>query len=460
MNFTARRRSPIKHTAAVLLSAGALVAGFSAISGASVQSHAGTAFGPYPPGGLTATQKAAAVKYVGGKAGAAKGTPVKVGWLNDESGTPAYPENTGGADLAVWFINTYLGGIKGHPIQLDKCYINVTSDAASCAQQMVNDHVKVVITGTVIYGNSTMYSTLFAAHIPVLEGNSLTSGDFGAANGTPGHPGSKVAAAFMPASPGVVKGLAKFIGTGGTGSKPASISVIYTTDPAASAAYALLFKTSKYLTGIKINGVGISATAGSSDVQTALVNAKVSSTKYLVTLIPVQSCISVYDAMKTLNLLNSTKVVTTGLCFGKPMIDHLHGTLPNGWYFGEYGVNYFMYSKTDPASVQLAVYIAAVHSHEPSNFEYTGFAAPSFGNVMVIDKFYNQLGLSATSAQLGSTIWNFKGPQWGLPSTQKCGFFSFLPSICSASIGVSQYSGGKWYAIQDSYNKKLINAFT
>ena len=57
-------------------------------------------------------------------------------------------------------------------------------------------------------------------------------------------------------------------------------------------------------------------------------------------ILTLQSCISMYDAIKGLGV-NPT-VVTTGLCFGTPMTDHLKengetGPVPNGWYFGGYG---------------------------------------------------------------------------------------------------------------------------
>jgi hypothetical protein len=160
--------------------------------------------------------------------------------------------------------------------------------------------------------------------------------------------------------------------------------------------------------------------------------------------------------MKALDLKNT--VVTTGLCFGKQLKDTL-GTYPNGWYFADYGINYFMYDKTLPVSEELAVYIAAVEKFDPS-VDYTGFAGPSFGNVLTVVKFYNELGANATSAQLASTAQDFKGPMTGISGPMACGKVDpIFPTICGKYIGIAQFKNGNWVPIQDAYNNKLIDPF-
>jgi hypothetical protein len=32
-------------------------------------------------------------------------------------------------------------------------------------------------------------------------------------------------------------------------------------------------------------------------------------------------------------------------------------------------------------------------------------------------------------------------------------------TVCGAEMGIEQFKDGKWIAIQDAYNNKLINAF-
>jgi len=101
-----------------------------------------------------------------------------------------------------------------------------------------------------------------------------------------------------------------------------------------------------------------------------------------------------------------------------------------------------------------------VKQYNPA-MEYTGFAGPTYGNVLTITKIYNQLGTSATSAQLASSTAGFTGPQWGIPGTPvSCGKITPLfPVICVGQMGIEQFKDGKWSAIADAYNDKMINAF-
>jgi branched-chain amino acid transport system substrate-binding protein len=449
MNVKIRRRGALR-TAATMLSAGALVAAVATTGAAAVNAHKNLP--GYPAGKLTAADISMAAKYIGGKANtAAKGTPVKIGFLNDDAGTPAYPENVQGAQIALDLINAKLGGVKGHPLALDECSVNTDAQASTCATQMVVDGVKLVLTGTIALSNDTpMYNILFAAHIPVIEGNSITSPDFA-------PPKNGVAVTYLPGSPGVIQGMAKFIGQKGVGGKkPTSVTGFYLQgDTGSTTAFNLLFKTSKYLKGIPTTGIAIASPWQLSNVESALSGAQTGAGAVLVPIMPVAQCISFAQAMTTLHL--KTSVVTTGLCFGKQLFQTLH-TYPNGWYFGDYGVNYFMYSKTVAASAQLAVYIAAVHQYGPT-IDYTGFAGPSFSNVLTVAKFYNKLGLAATSTQFASTIQHFAGPQWGVSGPMKCGFDILLPAVCGKFMGMAQFINKHWVPSDDAYNKKLINAF-
>jgi branched-chain amino acid transport system substrate-binding protein len=444
-----RRRAYVRSGTAIV-AAGVLVATLTAASGAVVRPR--TSFPAYPTTLSSADIKLAA-KYIHGAAGkSAKGTPVAIGFLNDDTGTPQYPENYAGAQIAQDLINKDLGGIKGHPLAFDECDVYSAGTAASCAATMIADHVKVVLTGTIVASPDTaMYQTLFAAGIPVVVGNGLTTTDFS----PPEKPASGTAATYMPGSPGVVLGMAKFIGTGGTGKKPTSVTGFYLQgDSGSETAFNLLFKTSPYLKGVTVTGEQIALPWSTPDVEAAESAAPAGS--LLVPLLPVQQCISFAQGLTALSLHNT--VVTTGLCFGKQLKSTL-GNYPNGWYFGDYGINYFMYDKALATSQQLQVYIAAVEKFNKT-IDYTGFAGPSFGNVMTVAKFYNELGVAATSASLAKDIEGFKGPQWGISGPMTCGKVDPLFStICGKYIGIAQFTGGKWKPIEDAYNNKLINPF-
>jgi branched-chain amino acid transport system substrate-binding protein len=394
-----------------------------------------------------------ALKYTGGKAGKAnsKLTPIRIGYVNEQYGNPSYPEATQGTQLAVKYINNNLGGVAGgHPIQIVSCYIATEEDGQTCGTQFLNDPtINLVLTGALSVGAASLYSVL-AGKKPIIVGNGLTAPDFTTVG----------AVTYTPGAPGVVQGMAKFIAQGGLG-KVKNVAVVGTTDAAAETSVKLLFTPILQKAGINVSQVFIADTAAGATVQSAIKAAGASTADVFVPITPVQGCISIYDALKSLNI--KPKVLTTGLCFGTPLIQHLKGTFPNGWYFGAYGVSYFpplVNNVKVPASAQVKAYEQVVKAYNPT-MQYTGFAGPEFGNMLTIAKLYNQLGASATVAQLTSATQNFAGPQWGIPGTPvSCGKISTLfPTVCIAQMGIEQFKNGKWIAIADAYNNKLINAF-
>ena len=95
-------------------------------------------------------------------------------------------------------------------------------------------------------------------------------------------------------------------------------------------------------------------TAGPQDFAPAIQAAGAQDAQVFIPLVTIQGCIGTYDALKQLGI--TTPVVTTGLCFGTPMTEHLKqagdkGELPDGWYFGGYGYSYFI--PGNPAAGQL-----------------------------------------------------------------------------------------------------------
>ena len=71
----------------------------------------------------------------------ATGTPYVFGMINDETGAVTFPEARQGSIAAVDYVNNYLDGINGHPIQIDSCIGDGTpATAARCANQLVADH--------------------------------------------------------------------------------------------------------------------------------------------------------------------------------------------------------------------------------------------------------------------------------------------------------------------------------
>lgn len=96
---------------------------------------------------------------------AATGTPIKIGTINQDTGAAgAFPELTVADRVAFDFINTELGGLEGHPLELVTCDTAFDPNKSlACAQKMVDEEVIAVVGGIDIWGDG----------IKVLEDNGI-----------------------------------------------------------------------------------------------------------------------------------------------------------------------------------------------------------------------------------------------------------------------------------------------
>jgi branched-chain amino acid transport system substrate-binding protein len=71
----------------------------------------------------------------------ATGSPYVFGLINDETGPVTFPEARQAEIAAAQYVNNYLGGINGHPIQLVDCISDATAPtSARCASELVAKH--------------------------------------------------------------------------------------------------------------------------------------------------------------------------------------------------------------------------------------------------------------------------------------------------------------------------------
>jgi branched-chain amino acid transport system substrate-binding protein len=116
-------------------------------------------------------------QYTGVQPGKATGTPIKVGYINTETGAAASPEGTIAAEEAVRTVNEQLGGVKGHPIELRKCLPADTAQTLRCAQDFAADPTTVaVLQGSLDADLQGFHSTL-APKVPVLGALPLSTAD-------------------------------------------------------------------------------------------------------------------------------------------------------------------------------------------------------------------------------------------------------------------------------------------
>jgi branched-chain amino acid transport system substrate-binding protein len=125
-------RRPIWLSAVALAVTGLVAAGCSSSGSSGSTSGSGTA-----AAGSTSAASQGAAGSVFGTPKKATGSPYVFGMINDETGAVTFPEARQGAIAAMNYVNDYLGGINGHPIQIESCTGDGTpATAARCANQL------------------------------------------------------------------------------------------------------------------------------------------------------------------------------------------------------------------------------------------------------------------------------------------------------------------------------------
>src|SRR5260221_8979896 len=83
----------------------------------------------------------------------ATGTPIKIGFVYDGPGAAGdATDNFTGGKVAAQYANDFLGGINGHPIDLQGCdTTNTPAGGTQCAITLTNDKVAAVVTGSSTY---------------------------------------------------------------------------------------------------------------------------------------------------------------------------------------------------------------------------------------------------------------------------------------------------------------------
>jgi branched-chain amino acid transport system substrate-binding protein len=387
--------------------------------------------------------------YTGGSAGKAdkKLAPITIGYINQEGGVPSFPESTAGINAAVKYVNNELGGAQKHPVVVKKCTVQAEEDGQRCATEMLNDDkVSFVITGVLVVGNQSIYSTL-AGKKPVLVGFPGTPSDFVADD----------AYALTAGALGVVKGMGIFVGQNLKDVK--KVSVVHADNAAGKAGAESILKPTLAKFGITdVTLVAVSDTATGPDLASAIQAAGAEQADLFMPLVTVQGCVATYDALQSLGV--KPKVFTTGLCYGTPMTRHLKdigakGQVPNGWYYGDLGYSYFMPDEQSG----MTTYIDKIKQYGPKNVEYTGFAGPLFANLLTSVKFVNQIGPdNVTPDAVRQAVKGFTGPMMLIAGPMQCGFDPVYKTLCGKEMGVQQYRNGKWRSIANALNGKAIDS--
>ena len=389
-----------------------------------------------------------ALAYTGGTEGPADETldPITVGYINQEGGVPSFPEATAGIEAAVEYVNTELGGVQGHPVELASCQVQAEEDGQRCATEMVNDDdVPFVMTGTMVVGDGSIYSTL-GGQKPVIIGFPGVAEDFIAQD----------AYAFTPGAVGVVTGMSTFVGEHLDGVE--SVAVVHS-DNAAGRAGA---------ESILVPGL---AEQGIDDV----------------TLVPVfghRHRTRPGDGDPGGGRRQRRPVHPAGVGAGlhrhlrrppvagrrsqrpdhRPLLRHAddepHGQ-PRPRLRGPrrlvlrrlLGYSYFLPDEESGMNT----YLAEIAEYGPEGVEYTGFAGPLFANLLTMVRLMNDIGPDAVSPEtVREGASGFEGPMMMVAGPMDCGFSPIYVSLCGHQMGVQQYADGEWSSIANALNGEAI----
>jgi branched-chain amino acid transport system substrate-binding protein len=420
--------------------AACLVTGIAACSSSSSSSSSSAAASPTTSpssaGANTATAFAHSVtnyqQFVGGSGAANPSlSPVTIGWVNEQGGPPSetFPQATLGAQATVKYINTQLGGVHGHPVQLSTCFnAAVEAQGATCGDQMVNTKgVEVIAEGLDAVGNASMYGVLNGT-IPTLVGVSADPADDTGKNvfeleGS----GTSSTVAFGP-----------FLHAQYPNDK--TIAIAYQNLPGAVPISQAIEKSAKGA-GFTVTMIPYSATATDLIAQaTQMEQAQLT--------IPDCGFVDCPLMAKAMSEIGATKpALSVPLWNALPGSVYPGGDLPH-WIAGEATAN--LNSTQDPG---VAAYFKAIESAglSPANAINT-FAAFAWGNLLLADKVLNEIPFAQlTPATVTAKLKSYIGQMPLGPAQINCTgtLYPADTNSCSDYDQFYEYEGhGQWKLLE------------
>jgi branched-chain amino acid transport system substrate-binding protein len=365
--------------------------------------------------------------YVGGHGKAnSKLAPVVIGFINGQGGPPNFnfPQATQVIEAGVRMVNAELGGVHGHPVKLNECFIaQAEEEGVRCGQQMANDrNVKVILYGAVVVGNQSIYATLKGSK-PIVGGVTANPVDPTAKN-----------AYFLNGSQTSV------LGPFGTYTKRflpkvKTATIVYPNQPGAdSAAKALEVGMKKV--GVKVNLIATPQLA------TDLIGpaTQASTADMVIPALGFTDCVPFARALDQIHY--SKPVLSTPLCTFIPPAAYAGGDLPK-WIYGIAQANVH-YGPDKEAKLFLKKGIQYGTTAGPMTNVFAGLAWEELlATVKIMNTIpYNKLSAATVSAGYKS----FRGPLvMGAPDVA-CGKVAPTePAVCGNETQFYTYAGkGVW----------------
>ena len=396
----------------------------SSSAGGSSSSSTSTPASTSGPGGAGSKSVTDYLSYVGGKAGPADKSlsPVTIGFVNQQGGQQQIgPLATNGAQIAVKYINTELGGIDGHPLVLKTCFIrSAEEEGTTCGQQfLANKSISVIDEGAVAIGDQSFQSTIGATK-PVIVGVAVTPIDaakpsnivlFGDATHVLGPFGTyaqqvlhaKTAALVYPNIAGITQG-------------------------------ATAIADGLQKVGIKVKKVGYDESQ--TDLIGPLTSAGATSADLVIPYSDSSGCVNLAKGLKQLGITDTKKILSAPLCLNGLVAAGLGGDFP----IWTYAIASSLYG--DPTDPGMPAYMKVMAKYGTPAVAPDPWVIVTFGQILTTARFLNELGYGHITPQaILQKAKAFKGPvALGAPSLD-CGKYPTAPGICNDRTQFFLYKG-------------------
>jgi branched-chain amino acid transport system substrate-binding protein len=364
------------------------------------------------------------LKYVAGKGGKANASlpPVTIGWINQQGGQSSIgPLATAGAQMAVKYINTELGGVDGHPLALKTCFItNAEEEGKTCAQQLLADKsVQVIDEGAVAIGIQSFYSTIAGAK-PVIVGVAVTPVDSVQKN-----------AVIMFGD--VTHVLGPF-GTYATQVLHAKTAALIYPNVAGITDGAAAIDASLKKAGVTVKKVAYDES--STDLIGPLTSAGASSADMVIPYSDSSGCVNLAKGLKQLGITDAKKIVSAPLCLNGQVAAGLGGDFP----IWTYAIASSLFG--DPTDPGMAPYMKVAAKYSTPADAPDPWNIVAFAQILTTTRYLNQIGYGkSTPANILAKAKAFTGPvALGAPQLA-CGKYPSAPAVCNDRAQFFDYHG-------------------
>jgi branched-chain amino acid transport system substrate-binding protein len=342
--------------------------------------------------------------------------PVKIGYVNEEVGTPSFPEGSASVTAAVEYVNAELGGVDGHPLEVVTCAVGTDEESnQKCGQQFANDSSITAVVGGLLFNGGPLYTALEAAGIPFVGMVPLTGADQQASNAHFWSAGSLVAVSMGKLAAEVSE-------------NPTKIGVLYSDDAAGNTAGKLVEEG----VGDSIETIGAAVDQASGDVLGPI--GSLGDVDAYVVLVS-SACLQVAQNLAT--TAPDTPVVTTASCLDPRFLADSNGAM-DGWYTASPSQ---LTNVPAGSSEDIDLFREKFPKYGDPALVDARYTGSNWGMIVTLQGILDEIGAdSITKDSIAAALDSFTGPvDVGVENIACPG--TVYPSVCAAEVLGYQQDG-------------------